>query len=103
MPWAKGKSLCETSVHESSTNLSLAKTKLSTEKGNAAGAMAKAAAWNGAVPDVVNWNVLETALPPPCYPAPVAVPSRNMAPRLFPDGCLIWLCGREGTSFVGLM
>lgn len=64
MPQAKGKSLCEISVHESSTNLPLAKTKLSTEKGNAAGAVAKAAAQNGADPDVVNWNVLETALPP---------------------------------------
>lgn len=70
IPWAKGKSLCETSAHESSTNLSLAKTKLSTEKGNAAGAVAKAAAWNGAVPDVVNWNVLETALPPALLPCP---------------------------------
>lgn len=37
MPWAKGKSLCETSAQESSTNPSLAKTKLSTQKGNAMG------------------------------------------------------------------
>lgn len=104
MPWAKGKSQCETSVQESSTNPSLAKTKLSTQKGNAVGATAKAAAQSKAVPAVVNWNVLETAPPPPtrpaCYFAPAAVLSMNMGPRLFPDGCLIWLCGQEGTALL---
>lgn len=65
MPRAKGKSLCETSAQESSTNPSLAKTKLSTQKGDAAGAAAKAAAQSRVIPAVVNWNVLETAPAPP--------------------------------------
>lgn len=97
MPWAKGKSLCETSAQESSTNPSLAKTKLSTQKGDVVGAAVKAAAWSGAVPAVVNWNVLETVPPPPPPSTALAamVLSANMDPRLFPEYCLIWLCGRQ--------
>lgn len=75
MPWAKGKSLCETSAQESSTNPSLAKTKLSTQKGDVVGAAVKAAAWSGAVPAVVNWNVLETV--PPHPPPPFNCPGGN--------------------------
>lgn len=72
-----------------------------TERG-CSGAAVKAAAWSGAVPAVVNWNVLETVPPPPHSTALAAmVLSANMDPRLFPEYCLIWLCGRQWTGLLG--